>query len=201
MQWRKTFMFKRLFNIIVSLLGLLILLPLFLLISVAILFESNGSIFYRQWRVGKDNQDFQMFKFRSMFVDSDKKGLLTVGAKDSRITKVGSFIRKYKLDELPQLFNVLKGDMNLVGPRPEVRKYVDLYTEQQKEVLSVRPGITDYASIEYVNENEILAHSNNPEKTYIEEIMPHKLELNKKYLENPSLFHDLKVMAKTIIRI
>ena len=201
MQWRKICMFKRLFNILASLMGLLLLLPFFILISFAIILESKGGIFYKQWRVGKNNQDFQLFKFRSMLENSDKKGLLTVGAKDSRITKVGSFIRKYKLDELPQLFNVLKGDMNLVGPRPEVRKYVDLYTEQQKEVLSVRPGITDYASIEYVNENEILAHSNDPEKTYIEEIMPHKLELNKKYLENPSLFHDLKVMVKTIIRI
>ena len=136
-----------------------------------------------------------------MTVDADKNGLLTVGKQDVRITSVGEFIRKYKLDELAQLINVLFGDMNLVGPRPEVRKYVDLYTKEQMNVLNVRPGITDYASIEYRNENEILAHSNDAEKTYIEIIMPHKLELNRKYIENPSLAHDIKLIFKTLFII
>jgi len=136
-----------------------------------------------------------------MTVDADKNGLLTVGKQDVRITSVGEFIRKYKLDELAQLINVLFGDMNLVGPRPEVRKYVDLYTKEQMNVLNVRPGITDYASIEYRNENEILAHSNDAEKTYIEIIMPHKLELNRKYIENPSLAHDIKLIFKTVFII
>jgi len=192
-------MLKRLFNILASAFGLIILSPLFVIIALAILFDSKGGVFYKQWRVGKNNTDFQLYKFRSMAVGADKKGLLTVGQKDTRITKVGSFIRKYKLDELPQLFNVLKGDMNLVGPRPEVRKYVDLYTQEQREVLNVRPGITDYASIEYSNENEILAQAEDFEKTYINIVMPHKLELNKKYLGNPSLTHDIKLIFKTLL--
>jgi len=192
-------MLKRLFNILASAFGLIILSPLFMIIALAILFDSKGGVFYKQWRVGKNNTDFQLYKFRSMAVGADKKGLLTVGQEDTRITKVGSFIRKYKLDELPQLFNVLKGDMNLVGPRPEVRKYVDLYTQEQREVLNVRPGITDYASIEYSNENEILAQAEDFEKTYINIVMPHKLELNKKYLEDPSLTHDIKLIFKTLL--
>ncbi len=192
-------MLKRLFNILASAFGLIILSPLFVIIALAILFDSKGGVFYKQWRVGKNNTDFQLYKFRSMAVGADKKGLLTVGQEDTRITKVGSFIRKYKLDELPQLLNVLKGDMNLVGPRPEVRKYVDLYTQEQREVLNVRPGITDYASIEYSNENEILAQAEDFEKTYINIVMPHKLELNKKYLENPSLTHDIKLIFKTLL--
>ena len=133
--------------------------------------------------------------------DSDKKGLLTVGTRDNRITKAGYFLRKYKLDELPQLINVLGGSMSLVGPRPEVRKYVDLYTEEQAKVLDVKPGITDYASIEYINENEILAQSTDPEKTYIEDVMPAKLELNQIYIQNPGLTHDLKILFLTISKL
>ena len=191
-------MLKRLFNIIVSLLGLIILSPFFLVLAIAILLDSKGGVFYMQTRVGKNNIDFKLYKFRSMAVDAEKKGLLTVGRQDVRITSVGKFIRQYKLDELPQLINVLIGDMNLVGPRPEVRKYVNLYTKEQSSVLNVRPGITDYASIEYRNENEILAQSDDAEKTYIDLVMPHKLELNRKYIENPSLGHDIKLIFKTL---
>ena len=190
----------RFFDIFFSLLGLIILSPLLVILSIAIVVESKGGVFYMQTRVGKNNKDFKLFKFRSMAVGSDKKGLLTVG-KDSRITKVGHFIRKYKLDEFAQLINVLKGDMSLVGPRPEVRKYVDLYNEEQLKVLQVKPGITDYASIEYFDENKILGASDNPEKTYIEKVMPHKLELNKKYLKNPTLVHDIKLIFKTLKKI
>jgi len=193
-------MLKRLFDIIASFIGLLILSPFLLILALTIILESKGGIFYLQTRVGKNNKDFKLFKFRSMAIGSDKKGLLTVG-NDSRITNVGLFIRKYKLDEFAQLINVLKGDMSLVGPRPEVRKYVDLYNQEQLKILQVKPGITDYASIEYFDENKILGQSNNPEKTYIEEIMPHKLELNKKYLKNPSLSHDIKLIFKTLKKI
>ena len=154
-----------------------------------------------QTRVGLNNKDFKLFKFRSMAVGSDKKGLLTVGENDSRITKVGIFIRKYKLDEFAQLLNVLKGDMSLVGPRPEVRKYVELYNEQQLMVLSIKPGITDYASIEYSNENEVLAKSDNPEKTYIDEVMPHKLELNMKFISNASITNYLRIIFLTIKKV
>lgn len=191
-------MLKRLFNIIVSLLGLVLLSPFFVFLAIAILLDSKGGVFYQQTRVGKNNVDFKLYKFRSMAVDADKSGLLTVGKQDVRITNTGKFIRHYKLDELPQLINVFIGDMNLVGPRPEVRKYVGLYTKEQMKVLNVRPGITDYASIEYRNENEILAQSDDAEKTYIEIVMPHKLELNRKYMTNPSLAHDIKLIFKTL---
>jgi lipopolysaccharide/colanic/teichoic acid biosynthesis glycosyltransferase len=166
-----------------------------------IIFDSKGGIFYRQVRVGKNGTDFYLFKFRSMRTDADKKGLLTVGGRDPRITRMGYYIRKYKIDELPQLLNVLLGDMSLVGPRPEVRKYVNLYNAQQMLVLSVQPGITDYASIEYSNENEILGKALDPEKTYIEEIMPAKLQLNLKYIEEKSLVTDFRIIFKTILKI
>jgi len=158
-------------------------------------------IFYFQIRVGKDNHDFKVFKFRTMVKDSDKKGLLTVGGKDPRVTKIGYYLRKYKLDELPQLFNVLIGDMSLVGPRPEVRKYVDLYTSEQQKVLSIKPGITDFASIEYFEENQLLGKSNNPENTYIKEIMPQKLALNLKYIAQQSMLVDLKIIFHTLLKI
>lgn len=154
-----------------------------------------------QTRVGKNNKDFKLYKFRSMQTGADKKGLLTVGENDSRITKVGKFIRKYKLDEFAQLLNVLKGDMSLVGPRPEVRKYVDLYKDEQLKVLSIKPGITDYASIKYKDENEILAKSENPEKTYIEEVMPHKIELNMLYIKDKTIFNYIKIIFLTIFRV
>ena len=155
-------------------------------------------MFYRQRRVGRCNRDFTIYKFRSMRVNSDSQGLLTIGGRDGRITKAGVFIRKYKLDELPQLFNVLRGDMSFVGPRPEVRKYVELYTEEQKKVLTVRPGITSLSSIKYRNENEILSRSDNPEQYYIDVIMQDKLAIELDYLEQRSLLTDIKVIFQTI---
>ena len=194
-------MIKRCFDIIVSLIAIIILLPILLLIALWIKIDSRGSIIYKQIRVGKGGRDFGIFKFRTMHPDSDIKGLLTVGGRDPRITNAGYLLRKYKLDELPQLFNVLKGDMSLVGPRPEVRKYVSRYSDEQLKVLSVKPGITDYASIHYSNENEILAQSTNPEQTYVQEIMPHKLALNLKYIQEASLMTDLKIIAATVMKI
>jgi lipopolysaccharide/colanic/teichoic acid biosynthesis glycosyltransferase len=192
---------KRAFDIFFSFIGLLILLPFFLIISLLIILDSRGSIFYKQVRVGKNDTDFYLLKFRSMRSDADKKGLLTVGGRDPRITRMGYYLRKYKIDELPQLLNVLKGDMSLVGPRPEVRKYVSLYNIEQKKVLSVLPGITDYASIEYSNENEILGKAENPEQVYIDEIMPAKLNLNLKYIAEKSLATDFKIIFRTFIKI
>ena len=192
---------KRLLDIFSSALVLLLLLPLWLIIALAIVLESRGGVFYRQIRVGKGNKDFYLYKFRTMRTGSDQKGLLTVGERDSRITRVGYFLRKYKIDEFPQLLNVLKGDMSIVGPRPEVRKYVDMYMPEQMRVLSVRPGLTDIASIQYVHENELLAASDDPEKTYIEEVMPAKLALNLQYIDNQSVLGDLKLIWKTFVAI
>ena len=194
----------RFFDILFSFLGLLILFPFLLIIYLLVVIESRGGGFYIQNRVGKDGRDFKLFKFRSMDIGADKKGLITVSARDPRMTKTGIFIRRFKLDELPQLFNVLNGDMSLVGPRPEVRHFVDLYTPEQRKVLSVRPGITDYASIEYVDENSILGSAIDPEKVYIEEIMPHKIELNMKYIRNRNLgeyFHIIFVTFWHVIKI
>lgn len=192
---------KRLLDILSSALVLLLLLPFWLIIAMAIVLESRGGVFYRQIRVGKDNKDFYLYKFRTMRTGSDQKGLLTVGERDSRITRVGYFLRKYKIDEFPQLLNVLKGDMSIVGPRPEVRKYVDMYTPEQMRVLSVRPGLTDLASIQYVHENELLAASKDPEKTYIEEVMPAKLALNLQYIDSQSVLGDIKLICKTFAAI
>ena len=187
------------FDIIFSLIGLLILSPVFLLIVVIIKVTSKGSAFYKQSRVGKCSKDFRLFKFRTMYVDADKKGLLTVGGRDNRITKIGFYLRKYKLDELPQLINVLKGEMSIVGPRPEVRKYVELYTTEQKRVLNVLPGVTDYASIVFRNENDLLALAQNPEEFYIKELIPKKIELNSKYINNQSLKEYFFIIAKTLM--
>jgi lipopolysaccharide/colanic/teichoic acid biosynthesis glycosyltransferase len=192
---------KRIFDIIASIIGLLILLPFFLIIALLIIINSGFPVFYTQKRVGKGNSDFGLLKFRTMKKNSDKLGLLTVGGRDPRITAIGFYLRKYKLDELPQLINVLIGDMSLVGPRPEVRKYVDLYNDEQKKVLLVKPGITDYASLEYFSENDLLAKSTDPEATYIKEIMPAKLDLNKKYISEMGLNTDLKIIFGTLKRI
>lgn len=194
-------MLKRLFDIVLSFLGLVLLLPLLLVLGVCVSVSSKGGVFYRQERVGLNGKLFKLYKYRSMRMNADKNGLLTVGSRDARITPIGYFLRKYKLDELPQLLNVLRGDMSLVGPRPEVKKYVDLYTLQQQKVLQVRPGITDYASLAYFEENELLAKSNNPEKTYIEEVMPAKLKLNERYINEASLITDIKIILKTLGRI
>lgn len=187
----------RFFDIFFSFLGILFLSPVFLFLYVAIRLESSGGGFYRQLRVGRRGKDFYVYKFRSMCVGADKQGLITVGGRDPRITRIGYFIRKYKLDELPQLFNVLKGDMSLVGPRPEVRKYVEFYTEEQRKVLSVRPGITDYASIEYVDENTILGRAEDADKAYVELIMPDKIRYNMKYINNRSLKEYFKIIFLT----
>ncbi len=191
----------RLFDILFSTIGLLILSPLFLIIYIIIIIESKGGGFYSQTRVGKNGIPFAIYKFRSMRTDADKHGLITVGGRDPRITRIGYYIRKYKIDELPQLWNVLVGDMSLVGPRPEVQKYVDLYTEEQRKVLSVRPGITDYASIEYVDENILLAKSDDPDRTYVEVVMPAKIKLNMKYINNKSLKEYFKIIFLTLAKI
>ena len=171
-----------------------------LIIAILIKLDSKGPVFFKQVRVTKNGREFKIFKYRTMKIGSDKYSQITVG-KDSRITKVGDFLRKYKLDEIPQLINVLIGDMSLVGPRPEVPKYIALYTEEQREILKVRAGITDYASIEFSNENDILANEVDPEKAYIEKIMPRKIELNKKYLSEISVMTDIKIILLTIKRI
>ena len=192
---------KRLFDIITSLIVLSVGLPFGILIALVIVIDSKGKIFYKQSRVGLHNLDFPLYKFRTMYSESDRGSLITIGENDTRITKTGLFLRKYKIDEFPQFFNILKGEMSIVGPRPEVRKYVDLYTPEQMKVLSVRPGLTDYASIRYVNENALLAASDDPEQTYIHEIMPDKLALNLKYIEEQSLWVDLKIILKTFAAI
>ena len=194
-------MLKRAFDIIASGLGLLFLSPLFLILAVWIKLDSKGPVFYRQIRVGRNNRDFQLFKFRSMRVGADKQGLITVGGRDPRITRSGYFIRKYKLDEFPQLINVFVGDMSLVGPRPEVRKYVDMYTPEQMKVLSVRPGITDLASIRYRNENELLEQADDPDQYYEQVIMQDKLRINLEYVVNHSFLNDIKLIFRTFWEI
>ena len=188
-------------DIVLSCLGLLLLSPLFAVVAVWIVIDNPGPIFYRQMRVGKDGKDFGLLKFRSMRVGADKSSLITIGEHDSRITRAGYYIRKYKLDELPQLWNVLVGDMSLVGPRPEVRRYVDMYTDEQRQVLTVRPGITDYASIEYIDENRILAQAEDPDRTYIEEILPAKIALNMRYIKHQTLGEYMKIIFLTLAKI
>ena len=182
-------------------LGLVILSPLLIFVYVAIVLESRGGGFYRQERTGRYGKPFRLIKFRSMYVNADKHGLITVGGYDNRITRVGYYIRKYKIDELPQLINVVKGDMSIVGPRPEVKKYTDLYTEEQRKILDIRPGITDYASIKYVDENEILGTSDNPERTYIEHIMPDKIKLNMIYISQNGIKEYFKIIFLTLTNI
>ena len=194
-------MMKRLFDILSSFVILTLFFPIGVIVAVAIVFSSKGGVFYIQERIGKKLKPFGLLKFRTMAIGSDKKGKLTVGANDSRITSVGRILRKFKLDEFPQFINVLFGHMSIVGPRPEVKGYVDLYSKEQLEVLNVKPGITDLASLEYFNENELLGKSSDPQKTYIEEVMPAKLELNKKYLSNPSLLNDIEIMWRTFLKI
>lgn len=188
---------KRLFDIIASGIGLLILSPLFLVIAIWIKLDSKGSVFYRQVRVGWHNIDFRIFKFRSMRVGADKGSLVTIGGRDPRVTHSGYWIRKFKLDELPQLINVFIGDMSLVGPRPEVRHYVDYWTPEQMRVLDVRPGITDPASIKFRNENELMENAEDPEKYYIEVIMQEKLRLYLEYVEHHSFLGDIGLIFKT----
>lgn len=192
---------KRAMDIVLSACALAILWPLLLLIALAIWIDDPGPVFYRQVRVGRNGKTFRIFKFRSMVMDADKKGLAITVGRDSRITRVGAVLRKTKLDELAQLLNVLFGQMSFVGPRPEVPKYVELYTPYQRQVLLVRPGITDYASIAYRNENDLLAGATNPETMYIEQIMPDKIELNMKYLREISPLADIRLILKTIVAV
>ena len=188
---------KRLFDIVASGLGLVVLSPLFIILAIWIKLDSKGPVFYRQVRVGRFNKDFRIFKFRSMRVGADKGSLVTIGGRDPRVTKSGYLIRKFKLDELPQLINVVIGDMSLVGPRPEVRHYVDYWTPEQKHVLDVRPGITDPASIKFRNENELMEKADDPEKYYIEVIMQEKIKLYLEYVEKHNFFYDLGLIFKT----
>lgn len=188
---------KRLFDIVASGFGLLVLSPLLLILAIWIKLDSAGPIFYRQVRVGRGNKDFRIFKFRSMRVGSDKGSLVTIGGRDPRVTRSGYYIRKYKFDELPQLINVLLGDMSLVGPRPEVRHYVDYWTPEQMHVLDVRPGITDPASIRFRNENELMAAADDPESYYIHVIMQEKIKLYLKYVQNASFWYDIKLIFQT----
>lgn len=191
----------RFFDILFSVLGLIVLSPLMLVVYIMIVTESRGGGFYCQERTGRNGKAFRLIKFRSMCTEADKHGLITVGGHDNRITRTGYFIRKYKIDELPQLFNVIKGDMSLVGPRPEVRKYTDMYTDEQRKVLCVRPGITDYASIKYVDENEILGASDNPERTYTEVIMSDKIRLNMVYINRHGVKEYFKIIFLTLANI
>lgn len=191
----------RFFDIVFSAVGLIVLSPIFLALYLLIRIESKGGGFYSQERIGKDGIPFRLYKFRSMRTGADKKGLITIGDKDNRVTKVGYFIRKYKLDELPQLWNVLVGNMSLVGPRPEVKKYTDLYDAKQKKVLSVRPGITDWASIKYVDENKILGESTNPDEAYVNIIMPNKIKLNMIYIHHKTVGEYFKILFTTFKEI
>ena len=192
---------KRGMDIVISGGALLVLWPALLLVALAIKIDDPGPVFYRQVRVGKDGKEFRIFKFRTMIVDADKKGLQITVGRDNRITRMGALLRKTKLDELAQLLNVFVGDMSFVGPRPEVPKYVKLYTPYQRQVLLVRPGITDYASIAYRNENDLLAGAKDPEQMYIDVIMPDKIELNMKYLREISPLADLKLIFGTIAAV
>lgn len=189
---------KRLFDIVASGLALLVLLPLMVVLALAVALGSPGGAFFRQTRVGRNGEPFQLLKFRSMRPGSEAKGQITVGERDPRITGVGHFLRRTKLDELPQLLNILKGDMSVVGPRPEVPRYVALYTAEQREVLRVRPGLTSLASIAYINENEVLGRSADPERTYVEEVMPAKLALDLRYVRDQNLALDLRIIAGTL---
>lgn len=192
---------KRLIDLFGSLIGIILLLPIFVLIATLIAIDSKGPVFFLQNRVGLNMEDFKLLKFRTMYVSRDDNNLLTIGNKDRRVTRIGYWLRKYKLDELPQLFNVLRGEMSLVGPRPEVRKYVNLYNEQQRYVLSVKPGITDWASVEFYNEGELLARAADPESYYIKRISPVKIRQNLKYVAKHDMLTDLKIIWLTFSKI
>ena len=188
---------KRGFDIVISLVGIIALSPFFIIIGVVVALGSKGGILFRQVRVGRFGREFKILKFRTMVSGAEKKGLSITVGEDTRITGVGRFLRKFKLDELPQLFNVLAGDMSFVGPRPEVPYYVALYSDVQRKVLDIRPGMTDYASIYFRNESEILAECENPEQEYIEKIMPLKIKYNMKYIDNINIFVDIKIVFLT----
>ena len=191
---------KRLFDIIASFLGIVILSPMFIIVAVCIKIDSKGPVFFKQIRVGEKGRNFEILKYRTMVVDAEKMGRQITVGNDNRITKIGGFLRKYKLDELPQLINVFKGDMSLVGPRPEVPRYVEMYNEEQRKVLDVKPGITDLASIRYRDENELLGTAEDPDDMYINTIMPDKLALNLEYINKSNVFFDIYIILKTIVK-
>ena len=188
-------------DVVFSFIGLIILFPFLLIIAFLIKLDSKGPILFIQGRVGKNNKDFNIYKFRTMRVQSDKKGLLTLGNNDSRITRIGYFLRRYKIDEFPQLLNILKGDMSFVGPRPELRYYVNFYSEDDMDIFKVRPGITGLASLKYRNEVELLKAADNPEEFFVKTIIPDKLKYNKEYIKKQNFFFDLKLIALTIIQV
>ncbi|MFV9551035.1 sugar transferase [Algibacter sp. PT7-4] len=194
-------MIKRLFDVILSLIGIILIFPVCLIISILIKLDSKGSVLFIQSRVGKNNSDFNIYKFRTMKVESNKKGLLTLGNNDARVTKIGYFLRRYKIDEFPQLINIFKGDMSFVGPRPELRYYVNFYNEDDLKILQVRPGITGLASLKYRNEVELLKAAKNPEEYFIKTIIPDKLKYNKEYIKRQSFLFDLKLIGLTIIKV
>src|SRR5215217_5214762 len=192
---------KRLFDVSLSLTSVIMILPVFIIVAILLKLDSKGAVFYRQVRVGLNEKKFKLLKFRTMYENSDQKGLLTVGDRDMRITRVGYWLRRYKIDELPQLINVLNGDMSFVGPRPEVSKYVELYDSSQKRVLTVKPGITDWASIEFIDESKLLAAAQDPESFYINTIIPQKISQNLKYIDHHSIWIDLKIISNTLVGI
>jgi lipopolysaccharide/colanic/teichoic acid biosynthesis glycosyltransferase len=192
---------KRLMDFSLSLVGLIFLFPVFVVIALLIKLEDGGSVFFRQERVGQNWKPFKIYKFRTMVENAERMGVLVTKGNDPRVTKIGKFLRRYKLDELPQLINVLKGDMSLVGPRPEVYKYAKEYKEDYDEILKVKPGITDYAALEYIDEEKILESSDDTERAYLEKVLPEKIKYYKKYLRDISFFTDLKLIIRTIIRI
>lgn len=189
---------KRLFDILFSLAGIFFMLPLFALVMILLIQDSKGPVFYRQLRVGLNQRCFYLIKFRTMYSGSDKAGLLTIGNHDSRITKVGVWLRKYKIDELPQLLNIIRGEMSFVGPRPEVPKYVELYDSTQRRVLSVKPGLTDWASIKYIDENRLLETAEDPESFYVNTVIPSKLSQNLEYIDHHNLWIDFKIISYTL---
>lgn len=193
--------FKRCFDVTASFFGILFLLIPFAAVAVAVKCSSRGPVFFRQIRVGKNGREFRIYKFRTMVADAEKKGMqITVGG-DSRVTGIGRVLRKTKVDELPQLFNVFAGQMSFVGPRPEVPHYVDMYSDYQKNVLRIKPGITELASIVYRDENDVLAKSEDPERTYIEEIMPEKIKLNMQYMQKMNVFYDIYLIFRTFAAV
>jgi lipopolysaccharide/colanic/teichoic acid biosynthesis glycosyltransferase len=194
-------MTKRLFDIVFSLIGLIVSAILFLIISVYVKLEDKGPVFYRGIRIGRSGKSFKIFKFRTMVVNADKIGGPSTADDDPRVTRIGKFIRKCKLDELPQLINVLKGEMSFVGPRPEVPFYVNMFTKEEKKILSVKPGITDWASLWNSDEGAILAGSSDPEKTYMEKIRPEKLRLQLKYVKERSFFKDIGIILQTALKV
>jgi lipopolysaccharide/colanic/teichoic acid biosynthesis glycosyltransferase len=194
-------MVKRLFDIVCSSAGLFLLSPFFVAVAILIKRDSSGPVFFRQTRMGQFGKPFRIYKFRTMCLDAEKKGAQVSTGDDPRITGIGKFLRKYKIDELPQLFNVVSGEMSLVGPRPEVPRYVDAFKEDYEEILTVKPGITDYASLEFKNENELLKAAEDPEKKYIDDILPVKIEYYKKYLREQSLSTDIKLIFLTLAGI